>query len=169
MILLRRARDAGLAVLAEGDKLVIRGPRRAAPVARLLIEHKPAVMAATIRSAAVDETRGSDQAEYWVASFAQRAAKWGLGGRPRAEAERVAWAEAQNRWHLRHGERVPRHICASCGMPVGAAAALDLIDGSRVHLDDENACLIRYGERWRAAATWALMALGLRPPAGFEE
>jgi hypothetical protein len=44
--LLRRARDAGLAVLAEGDKLVIRGPRRAEPVARLLIEHKPAVMAA---------------------------------------------------------------------------------------------------------------------------
>jgi hypothetical protein len=46
MTLLRRARDAGLAVLAEGDKLVIRGPRRAEPVARLLIEHKPAVMAA---------------------------------------------------------------------------------------------------------------------------
>ena len=46
MTLLHRARDAGLAVAAEGDKLVIRGPRRAEPVARLLIEHKPAVMAA---------------------------------------------------------------------------------------------------------------------------
>jgi hypothetical protein len=39
LMLLRRARDAGLVVTAEGDKLVIRGPKRAEPVALLLIEH----------------------------------------------------------------------------------------------------------------------------------
>jgi hypothetical protein len=46
MTLLRRAHEAGLNVATEGDKLVIRGPRRAESVARLLIEHKPKVMAA---------------------------------------------------------------------------------------------------------------------------
>ena len=39
--LLRQAREACLAVAAEGDKLVIRDPRRAESVARLLIENKP--------------------------------------------------------------------------------------------------------------------------------
>jgi hypothetical protein len=117
MTLLRRARDAGLAVLAEGDKLVIRGPRRAEPVARLVIEHKPAVMAALTPPFPKE----------WVALFAQRAAEWELGGRPRAEAERVAWAEVQSRWHLQHGERVTRDICAGCRRPIGAAPVLDLI------------------------------------------
>jgi hypothetical protein len=70
----------------------------------------------------------------------------------------------QNRWHAQYGEQVPKDICAGCRRPIGTASALDLIDGSRVHLNDGNACLIRHGERWRAAATRALMALGLRPP-----
>ena len=128
-------------------------------MARLVIEHKPAVMAALTPPFPKE----------WVALFAQRAAKWELGGRPRAEAERVAWAEVQNRWHLQHAERVTRDSCAGCRRPIGAAPALDLIDGGRVHLDNGNACLIRHGERWRAAATRALMALGLRPPVGLEE
>ena len=46
LTLLRRAREAGLAVATEGEKLVIRGPKRAEKVARLLIEHKPDVLAA---------------------------------------------------------------------------------------------------------------------------
>jgi hypothetical protein len=46
VMLLRRARESGLTVPAEGDKLVIRGPKRAEPVARLLIENKPKVIAA---------------------------------------------------------------------------------------------------------------------------
>jgi hypothetical protein len=44
--LLRRARDAGLRVEAAGDKLLIRGPKRAEPVVKLLAEHKPEVLAA---------------------------------------------------------------------------------------------------------------------------
>jgi hypothetical protein len=40
-----------------------------------------------------------------------------------------------------------------------------MIDGNRVHLAILD-CLIRHGERWRAAATRALIAMGLQPPAG---
>ncbi len=44
--LLKQAASVGLSVRADGDKLVIRGPRKAEPVVRLLTEHKPAVLAA---------------------------------------------------------------------------------------------------------------------------
>jgi hypothetical protein len=44
--LLHRARDAGLQVEAAGDKLLIRGPKRAEPVVKLLAEHKLEVLAA---------------------------------------------------------------------------------------------------------------------------
>lgn len=47
LTLLSEARKAGLMVTADGgDRLVIRGPRRAEPLARRLGENKPAVMAA---------------------------------------------------------------------------------------------------------------------------
>ena len=86
------------------------------------------------------------------------------GGHSRAEAECLAWSEMENRWHIEHGERVPPDICAGCRRPIGSAAALDLIDGCRVHLTDDNACLIRHGERWRAMAAQGLIVLGLRQP-----
>jgi hypothetical protein len=54
-------------------------------------------------------------------------------------------------------------MCAGCRRHIGSAEALDLIDGNRVHLDG-NDCLIRHSEAWRAAATRALIALGLRSP-----
>jgi hypothetical protein len=44
--LLARAHEAGLVVVIAGDKLIVRGPRRAEPTVRLLAEHKPAVMTA---------------------------------------------------------------------------------------------------------------------------
>jgi hypothetical protein len=81
----------------------------------------------------------------------------------RAEAESLAWGEVLNRWHMRHGERVPRDLCAGCRRPIGSAKALDMIDGNRVHLGDPD-CLVRHGERWRADAMRALLALGLRSP-----
>jgi hypothetical protein len=46
LTLLRRAYDVGLRLEASGDKLVIRGPKRAAPVVKLLAEHKAVVLAA---------------------------------------------------------------------------------------------------------------------------
>ena len=42
---------------------------------------------------------------------------------------------------------------------------LDLIDGNCVHDRAGNGCLIHHGERWRAAATRALVGMGLQPPA----
>ena len=44
------------------------------------------------------------------------------------------------------------------------APALDLIDGCRVHDAAGHDCLIRWGERWRDAASRALVAMGLPPP-----
>lgn len=46
LTLLRDARAAGLSVRAEGERLVIRGPRRAEPVVHVLIAHKRDIMAA---------------------------------------------------------------------------------------------------------------------------
>jgi hypothetical protein len=103
-----------------------------------------------------------DPASDWRDFFAERAAMREFGGlHTRAEAEALAWAELQNRWHLEHGDRVPRDLCAGCRRPIGEASALDLTDGSRVHLTDTNTCLIQHGKRWRANATRALMAVGL--------
>jgi hypothetical protein len=66
---------------------------------------------------------------------------------------------------MEHGERLPPHLCAGCRRPIGEAAALDLIDGNRVHDSDGYACLIPYGERWRSTASRALLAMHLPPPA----
>lgn len=44
--LLAEARRAGLRLEVDGDRLMIRGPRRAEPIARRLIEAKPAVVEA---------------------------------------------------------------------------------------------------------------------------
>jgi hypothetical protein len=56
LTLLRRAHDVGLRLEAAADKLVIRGPKRAEPVVRLLAEYKAEVLAAiadTAREAAL--------------------------------------------------------------------------------------------------------------------
>jgi|GEM_PF-6744041 len=46
VILLEKAREAGLSVEVSGMKLVIRGPKSSKGVVRLLLENKPAVMQA---------------------------------------------------------------------------------------------------------------------------
>jgi hypothetical protein len=62
-------------------------------------------------------------------------------------------ATREMRWHVDHGERVPRDLCAGCRRPIAAhQPALDLADDNRVHLDNDYRCLIRHGERWRRAA-----------------
>jgi hypothetical protein len=84
------------------------------------------------------------------------------GSYTREEAEHLAWSELQGRWHMEHGERAPRDLCAGCRRLIGGNPVLDLIDGCRVHADGYD-CLIRWGERWRAAATRALVAMGVNP------
>jgi hypothetical protein len=102
----------------------------------------------------------------WRNLFEERVASYKLVGRyTREEAERLAWDELENRWHVEHGERVPRDLCTGCRTPIGESEALDLIDGNRVHFAN-NACLIRHGDRWRGVATQALAAMGLKPPVG---
>src|SRR5205823_2038325 len=49
MTLLTTARAAGLTVDVEGPTLVVRGPRRAAPLAQALLAAKPAVLSALAR------------------------------------------------------------------------------------------------------------------------
>ena len=59
-------------------------------------------------------------------------------------------------WHLAHGERVPRDLCAGCRRPImPGQATLDLADDNRVHFPhgvDGYDCLIRHGERWSRVA-----------------
>ena len=146
--LLRRARSAGLRVVAEGDKLVVRGPRRAEPVALLLLAHKPAVIAAL---AGEWHARHREAAEYWSAFHSS------------AEAAALTWGEIQLRWHRIHGARSPAWQCAGCRSPIGGRAALDLADGNRLHLDNLG-CLLSFGERWRGEAAAGLQAFRLDPP-----
>jgi hypothetical protein len=171
LTLLRRARDAGLAVVAAGDKLVIRGPKRAEPVARLLIDHKPEVMAALVPAEppAPEAGERSPDPAWWRRHYLVRAINWELSGaRPESRARGIAWGELLNEWHRRHGTRVPQCQCAGCGAPMGGLGALDLADGNRVHLDKFD-CLMAFGERWRNEATAGLRALGLDPPADLVE
>jgi len=51
LALLRQAQEAGLRVEPAGDKLLVRGPKKAAPVVKLLAEHKAEILAALINTA----------------------------------------------------------------------------------------------------------------------
>jgi hypothetical protein len=153
--LLDRAREAGLAVATAGDKLIVRGPRLAEPVVRLLAAHKRQILAAL------------GEATDWPARHREALVHWGAFHDP-DEAARLAWGEMVLRWHQQHGERVPGSRCAGCDEPIANAPAMDLGFGSRAHLDDLH-CLIRYGKRWRGAATRALVAMGLKPLADEDE
>lgn len=109
LTLLRRAHQAGLAVESEGDRLVIRGPKRAEAVARLLIDHKLDVLTALAPQAACEETarnRSTAVRVTWRDRHALRIVHWFRGGRPWEEAERLAFGEMILEWHRRHGERV---------------------------------------------------------------
>ena len=82
----------------------------------------------------------------------------------RQEAERLAWGEVVNEWHMTHGERTPRDHCAGCLKPIdGGEKALDHADGTRTHMADGFGCITKYGDRWRGAAEKALAGMGLVP------
>jgi hypothetical protein len=150
LTLLREARAAGLSLARDGNELVIRGPMRAEPVARLLLLRK------------VEVIRALADATGWPARHREALTHW-RALHPESEAAQLAWGELQDRWHKRHGEWMPPDLCSGCRRPIGDRETLALGDGNRVHPDDLN-CLIRHGERWRRAATRALVAVGLQPP-----
>jgi hypothetical protein len=163
---LNAARAAGLCLAVDGDELVLESS--GAPpsaVLDLIRAHKPEIIAA-ITATKVASAASADYVADWRDWYEERAAiRQFDGGYTRDEAECLAWSEAEDRWHRARGDRVPCDLCAGCRRPIGSAEALDLIDGNRVHFGELD-CLIRHGDRLRAVAARALMALGLRPPDG---
>jgi hypothetical protein len=145
------------------------GPKRAEAVARLLIGHKPEVMAALVPAEPAPYAGAHEPAPaWWRRHYIVRAIDWELSGiRSGRQARDLAWGELLNEWHRRHGTCIPQWQCAGCDQPIGGLAALDLADGNRVHLDKLD-CLLGFGARWRGEAVAGLRALGLDPPADFE-
>jgi hypothetical protein len=167
--LLRRAQEVGLRVEPIGDKLLVRGPKRAEAVVELLAAHKAEVLAAlapgTSTSKRGDQETAVDctEARRWRDQLAARIVDWFHGDRGWEEARRLAWGDVENEWHELHGRRWPSWECAGCNAPLGGSQALNLPDGNRVHLEPID-CLIRFGKRWRGDASKELIALGLEPP-----
>jgi hypothetical protein len=167
--LLRRAEDAGLRVEPMGDKLLVRGPRSAEALVKLLAEHKLEVLAALAPAPSSKSTdtggdaAGATEACRWRERFTARTFEWSIGGRVWDAAERLAWGDVENAWHERHGRRCPAWQCAGCERPIGGIEALILPDGNRVHFEPID-CLLHFGRRWRGEARAALIALGLDPP-----
>ena len=165
--LLRRAQEVGLRVEPIGDKLLVRGPKRAEAVVELLAAHKAEVLAAlapasTSKCTDQDAAVAGTEARRWRDRLATRIVDWFHGDRGWEEARRLAWGDLENEWHELHGWRWPSWQCAGCNAPLGGSQALDLPDGNRVHFELID-CLIRFGKRWRGDASEALVALGLEP------
>jgi hypothetical protein len=167
--LLRRAQEVGLRVEPMGDKLLVRGPKRAEAVVKLLEAHKAEVLAALAVGASTCErgdqgdATANTEARRWRDLFATRITDWFHGDRGWEEARRLAWGDLENEWHYQHGKRWPTWQCAGCDAPISGSQALKFLDGNRVHFEPID-CLIRFGKRWRGEASEALVAFGLEPP-----
>jgi hypothetical protein len=169
--LLETARAAGLSLEVADGNLVVEADDDPSPeLINELRQHKAELIAVLLRVAlptpAVGNREGyQSDAAWWRDLYATRTGHWFHGERRWHEAEGLAWSELQDRWNRAHGERVSSEICSGCRRPIGMEAALDLVDGNRVHDRVEHDCLTHHGARWHAAATRALIAMGLRPPA----
>ncbi len=88
-------------------------------------------------------------------------------GRDDDLAGSLAWGEAENIWHRRHGAEPDPSKCAGCGGLLSGRERLILSDGAAVHWDEGAGfdCLAAHGARWRADASAGLVLLGLEPPA----
>src|SRR5262245_7115820 len=101
LTLLEQARSAGLTVVVQGDKLVIRGPRRAGPLAEQLLAHKGEV----IDALTVQSLTPADLPADWHFLWDERAAIVEYdGGLPRERAEALALAGVLQRMR-RAGQR----------------------------------------------------------------
>jgi hypothetical protein len=155
LALLRHAKEAGLRVEPIGNKLVVRGPKHAEPMVKLLAEHKAEVLAVLLPA--------TTDARRWHERFTTKSFEWLVGDRSWEAAKRLAWGNPENEWHERHGHRYPTWQCAGCKRPIGGFEAFNLPDCNRVHLEPID-CLIAFGQGWRCEARAALIALGLEPP-----
>jgi hypothetical protein len=166
--LLHRAQEVGLRIETMGDTLLVRGPKRAEAVVKLLSEHKAEVLAALAPASRskctdLDAAVAGTEARRWRDRLATRIVDWFHGDRGWEEARRLAWGDVENEWHELHGRRWPSWQCAGCNAPIGGSQALNLPDGNRVHFEPID-CLIRFGKRWRGDASEALIAFGLGAP-----
>ena len=154
LTLLQRAQEAGLHIELMGDTLLVRGPKRAEAVVKLLAEHKAEVLAALSPSCL--------DAGWWRGRFTAKAVRWFVGG-ALERRQTAGLGDLENDWHHQHGKRCPSWQCAGCDAAIGGSQALNLPDGNRVHFEPID-CLISFGKRWRGAACEALIAFGLEPP-----
>src|SRR5215472_11242571 len=123
LVLLYHAKEAGLRVEPIGNKLVVRGPKRAEPVVRLLAAHKAEVLAA-LALTDQDQSAAMAEAQLWRGRFAGLAFAWSRGGdRDWNAARRLAWGDLQNEWHRLYGKRWPTWQCAGCDAPIGGLEA----------------------------------------------
>jgi len=85
--LLHRAQEAGLRVEPMGDKLLVRGPKRAEAVVKLLEAHKGEVLAALALGASTSERADQEsatdntEARRWRDRLATRIVDWFPGDR----------------------------------------------------------------------------------------
>lgn len=176
LTLLRQAQDVGLHVEPPGDKLLVRGPRRAESVVKLLATHKAEVLALLAQAPdAPTAIAGGDSPaaapSWWRGFFEERTAHRQYdGGYWRSEAEQLAFGEAILEWHRRHGAAADRQRCAGCGEVLPKETGLILADGASVHFGCTRGanCLFYCGANWHGAAVAALHELGLDPPDGFK-
>lgn len=170
--LLDRLAELGASVAPDGDRLVVRAGASGIPAALIvrLRATKADVIAALVSStyAPRPDSVGMGDATWWRRRFAVRTIHWELGGyRSLLDAQRLAFAEMLDEFREDHGRRWPAWQCAGCDAPLGGLSALTLVDGNRIHFDEKNECLIRFGRRWHDDAIAGLRALGLVPPPGF--
>jgi hypothetical protein len=107
------ARAAGLNLAVDGADLVLESSDPPPAVLDLVRVHKAEIIAAiTAASHASQET--DDAVVDWCDWYEERVAIRRFdGGYNREEAARLAWSEAEDRWHRMHGERIPRDPCAA--------------------------------------------------------
>ncbi len=97
--LLREAQAAGLTVRADGERLIVRGPRRAEPVALRLLANKVAILSALRGATGDTRPRAADTLPpHWRELYEERAAIMEFDANmTRADAEHFALAEILKR------------------------------------------------------------------------
>ena len=165
---LRRARDAGVAVVVDGDGVVLKAAHK--PPQEIIDDlrrHKAELTALLdTRPTAGAEIPEPDDAAEWTARLQTHRDRLVRLGYPIETATALAHGHVLNEMHralVAADPRDPKN-CAGCGKAL-AGPQLDTGDGARVHDEDDHRCLVAYGRRWRKRAGEQLDAVGIVVPA----
>ena len=165
--LIEAVHEAGGAIALAGDRIHLSA---AAPLPDNLVEAIRASRDQVIQALrpARSKTPDGDTPAAWRVWYRARIQHHKRLGRDDILAVALAWGEAENIWHQRHGTEPDPPTCAGCGGLLSGRERLILSDGAAVHWDAHVGfdCLAAHGARWRANATAGLVALGLTPPPG---